>query len=506
MKLISVRLGFANNSSSSHSVVVVSPQRMPETDDYTPGDFGWSEFTLADPESKLDYFAHALYHQLERAGNPIGASVMLREILNLPEWVPGSGIDHQSLFSMPTEDDGATVNAEFARDFAKWIQSEGVVVLGGNDNSEESHPLAGIGPDANPFGENNPWRAKKDTSTGVWTLFDKNSGNKVRLTFEDGQALEMRPLPKDARDGGPSAASQKAAGEIKSSYPELVDVKITDKCNFGCAYCYQNSTPEGRHADMDDLRRVARELFKAGTFEVAIGGGEPTLHPQFPEILEMFNDLGIAANFTTRSLDFLENPETRKRILEASKSIAVSVNSVGQITAALAAWERTGGNKWSHPFSFQYVMGTASDEEFAKIIAHCAQSHGAKLTLLGFKETGRGAAYLDKIPVRDVKAQNQSASWIGLAKAACGKHGYARFAIDTALARECAAELKAEGVPAHMFHVSEGLVSMYVDAVEMTMAASSYETGAAAPFGADWLARYAAIAPSCATPKARRKP
>jgi hypothetical protein len=63
MKLYNARLGFANNSSSSHSLLF-----LPGTsDDFAEADgrveFGWGGFTLASPKAKLSYLATAIYPQ-----------------------------------------------------------------------------------------------------------------------------------------------------------------------------------------------------------------------------------------------------------------------------------------------------------------------------------------------------------------------------------------------------------------------------------------------------------
>lgn len=31
-------------------------------------------------------------------------------------------------------------------------------------------------------------------------------------------------------------------------HPESIDVKITNYCDLGCAYCHESSTTEGKHA------------------------------------------------------------------------------------------------------------------------------------------------------------------------------------------------------------------------------------------------------------------
>jgi sulfatase maturation enzyme AslB (radical SAM superfamily) len=88
-------------------------------------------------------------------------------------------------------------------------------------------------------------------------------------------------------------------------YPEFYDIKITNMCNGGCPYCYQNSTPDAEFT-MDMVVKI-KNYFEPMTmnerpFQVAIGGGEPTLHPYFMEILRTFKTLGIVPNYTTNGM------------------------------------------------------------------------------------------------------------------------------------------------------------------------------------------------------------
>jgi hypothetical protein len=61
-------------------------------------------------------------------------------------------------------------------------------------------------------------------------------------------------------------------------------------------------------------------------FQVAIGGGEPTGHPEFVEILKTFNKLGIVPNYTTNG-----KIQNRLHIFKATKEncggIAVTAHS-----------------------------------------------------------------------------------------------------------------------------------------------------------------------------------
>jgi AdoMet-dependent heme synthase len=66
-------------------------------------------------------------------------------------------------------------------------------------------------------------------------------------------------------------------------------------CNIACAHCFNNSGPNVRTFGFLSLEKVRAELaaaVKAGVKEVFFTGGEPFLHPQLPEMLEM--SLGTA--------------------------------------------------------------------------------------------------------------------------------------------------------------------------------------------------------------------
>lgn len=85
-------------------------------------------------------------------------------------------------------------------------------------------------------------------------------------------------------------------------YPEFYDVKITNKCNGNCQYCYQSSTAKDNH--FDNILTKVNNFFGKLTenqkpFQVAIGGGNPNEHPDFVELLELFNSLNITPNYTT---------------------------------------------------------------------------------------------------------------------------------------------------------------------------------------------------------------
>ena len=59
-------------------------------------------------------------------------------------------------------------------------------------------------------------------------------------------------------------------------FPENFDLKITDYCDGGCAYCHENSTVKGKHGDLSKLDHII-DTIHAGT-EIACLTGDTIVH------------------------------------------------------------------------------------------------------------------------------------------------------------------------------------------------------------------------------------
>ena len=76
----------------------------------------------------------------------------------------------------------------------------------------------------------------------------------------------------------------------------LTVVEITDRCNLSCPTCYAGSSPTyGRHRTLEEVKAMldAVVVNEVEPDVVQISGGEPTLHPQFFEILDYAKSLPI---------------------------------------------------------------------------------------------------------------------------------------------------------------------------------------------------------------------
>ncbi len=76
----------------------------------------------------------------------------------------------------------------------------------------------------------------------------------------------------------------------------LTVVEVTDRCNLTCPTCYACSSPSyGRHRTLDEVKKMLDTIVENEKEPdvVQISGGEPTVHPQFFEILDYAKTLPI---------------------------------------------------------------------------------------------------------------------------------------------------------------------------------------------------------------------
>lgn len=465
-----VRFGFATNSSSSHSILLL-PSLAEAIKNEGPSwdDYGWQNFTLAAEQGKRHYLISQIANSMgynfwsDNADEEAENQRILAELSRMMgEPIPSDkiedpvNVDHQSTWVFPgTWDDPTRMDEEFIAALDGFMRNQRVVVLGGNDNSD-GHPLI-----AEPYGSGrtnpmrkNIWQYPFEEGYGQdalvarndethWVLFNRDNGTKVRLSFETVEPSE------------------------RALTPELVDVKITDYCPFGCGFCYQDSTPKGKHASLNQIDAVINELRQAKVFEVALGGGEPTFHPDFLEILKRFRAAGIIPNFTTRSLAWMKRPDAQE-IMDSSGAFAYSAHTPEDIEDLARVIDESelkpeSDSYWGRSrVVVHIVMGTLKRSVFEKMVAS-ATDKGYEVTLLGWKTTGRAASKPD---------HPYLGWWLDAAK----KHAKRRtIGIDTALAAEAKAAGQMEEFPHWMYHTCDGDFSCYADAVAGTCAPSSWQ-------------------------------
>lgn len=475
MHIHNIRLGHATNSSSSHSFVFAprvkdAPPKEVFSDlqkeEFGEVHFGWQRFTLASQESK-DLYMAAMLRQNLTGFSPSFVNVVLAG-LGLP--TKEASIDHQSVYTLPLEFGGDKVNLEFFKEFHDFVSQKNLCVLGGNDNSVSRHRLldnhekvwpGGVGTSGWSDDPSAIWYSKdvfnprcscrKDGDW--WTLFSGIDGNRVTLSFKD----------------NPDPYAPKT--------PLLMDLKITDFCDKGCAYCYQGSTVKGKHMPDDSLWYIAQALKEAQVFEVAIGGGEPTECPSFLEFLKDLNHAGIRANFTTKSLKWLENETVAREILPLVGAFAYSIDHFS-LHEQGSDYEKIMSiiNSRGYPrnkFTVQVVPAVMVEDQLKGLLKQLDKD-GIRATLLGFKDVGRGEDYKAKAQSRKGFTPFDESKWLDVLVELADQSRLGQISIDTTLASRYQKELETIQIPSYLYHIHEGKYSMYLDLVQRKFGPSSY--------------------------------
>ncbi|WP_299114956.1 radical SAM protein [uncultured Winogradskyella sp.] len=98
----------------------------------------------------------------------------------------------------------------------------------------------------------------------------------------------------------------------------LTVVEVTDRCNLTCPTCYAGSSPTyGRHRTLEEVKVMLDTIVKNEKEPdvVQISGGEPTIHPQFWEILDYAKSLPIRhLMLNTNGLKIANDFEFAKRL------------------------------------------------------------------------------------------------------------------------------------------------------------------------------------------------
>lgn len=150
----------------------------------------------------------------------------------------------------------------------------------------------------------------------------------------------------------------------RPSAPYLMDIKVTNKCNAGCPFCYQDSVPDGGHANLRDLVRVLGTL-KHYPFQIAIGGGEPTEWLMLREFCVWCRENGIVPN---TSVGPAADRQVLSRVAKLMGAVGVSFNHrPGEAAKNVAVVKKAGARVHVH-----YVVSEKSIAWITNFLQHDA--------------------------------------------------------------------------------------------------------------------------------------
>ena len=168
--------------------------------------------------------------------------------------------------------------------------------------------------------------------------------------------------------------------EFIPSFAENCDVKITDKCDGGCAFCYEGCTPGGKHGDILNYKFL--DTLHPYT-ELAINGNDLT-HPDLGKFMQKMREKKVILNMTVNQIHFEKHFNYIKELVNDGfiYGLGVSlkeptdefINMITQIPNAV----------------IHVINGIVSIHDLIKLA-----DNNLKILILGYKALRRGKEYLE---------------------------------------------------------------------------------------------------------------
>lgn len=190
----------------------------------------------------------------------------------------------------------------------------------------------------------------------------------------------------------------------KYGSPRLT-VELTNICNLRCSYCLRDEdalyNTSAQFLSVDLLNRVLAEARETmGLVEIGLTGGEPTLHPEFSQILQMAGKHGLTASFVTNGWHFERIWPAIVEQRDSVSHVAFSLDGVtaedhdrwrgeGSFTRLVRAFSRC----YAHGLPLAFKVGIRRDtmQQLEQIAMFAARMGAARLSFSHIMPTSNAA-------------------------------------------------------------------------------------------------------------------
>ena len=167
---------------------------------------------------------------------------------------------------------------------------------------------------------------------------------------------------------------------LTPAFAENCDVKITDKCDGGCEFCYEGCTINGRHGDILNYKFL--DTLHPYT-ELAINGNDLS-HPDLIPFLEKLKEKKIIVNMTVNQIHFEREQEFIHQLVNDKLIYGLGI-SLKYPSGNFIELVKKYPNAVIHT-----INGITTLEDY-KMLADL----NLKVLILGYKELQRGISYMD---------------------------------------------------------------------------------------------------------------
>lgn len=157
---------------------------------------------------------------------------------------------------------------------------------------------------------------------------------------------------------------------------ESMDIKITNCCDMGCPMCHEDSTPDGKHADLLSPSFIDKlHLYT----ELAIGGGNPLSHPDLEEFLIKCKKLNLIPSMTVNQVHFEKEYDRIKKLVDEKLIYGLGISLV-KYSKDFVEKVKTIPSAVIHT-----IAGLTTMEDY-----NLLKNNGLKVLVLGYKLFRRG--------------------------------------------------------------------------------------------------------------------
>ena len=162
------------------------------------------------------------------------------------------------------------------------------------------------------------------------------------------------------------------------AFAENCDVKITDKCDGGCPFCYEGCTANGKHGDI--LNPKFLDTLHPYT-ELAINGNDLS-HPDLIPFMYKMQEKKIILNMTVNQMHFERHFDVIKEWTDKKLIYGLGV-SLREPTVEFVNKIKQIPNSVIH-----IINGIFSNDDYEIL-----KDNGLKVLILGYKQLRRGTDY-----------------------------------------------------------------------------------------------------------------
>lgn len=216
----------------------------------------------------------------------------------------------------------------------------------------------------------------------------------------------MSADPHPAQSGPAGAPATSGRSSLTERFTHGLDAPIcltwelTYACNLQCVHCLSSSgRRDPRELTTGEAKRVIDELAAMQVFYINVGGGEPTVRPDFFELLDYAIANGVGVKFSTNGVR-IDEATARRLAATDYVDVQISVDGAQQDTndavrgSGSFATARTAmdnlANAGFGAFKISVVVTRHNVDQLDELKA-MADAYGAQLRVTRLRPSGRGA-------------------------------------------------------------------------------------------------------------------